>query len=62
MSMRLKFHNKPSLKEQVSSLFVKIAIFVVAIILVIFVLEKIPLPNPKNEIKEDITNEIKKLE
>jgi len=51
------FSKKPSIKKKI----IKFIFFLLASLLVLFLLSKLNFPAPKQEIKKNITNEIIKL-
>ena len=59
--MQLKYNRQPSIGSSIGRILIKLILAIVFIIIVIFLIEKINFPSPKQDYKIDITNEIKKL-
>ena len=59
--MQLKYNRQRSIGSSLGRILIKLVLFLIAIIVAIFLIEKINFPSPKQNYKIDITNEIKKL-
>ena len=59
--MQLKYNRQQGIGSSIARIVIKLILIFFAIIAVIFLIEKIKFPQPKNNYKIDITNEIKKL-
>ena len=59
--MQLKYNRQPSIGSSIGRILIKLILALVFIIVVIFLIEKINFPSPKQNYKIDITDEIKKL-
>ena len=59
--MQLKFRKQASIGQSLAKVLMKIILLCFIIILAIFLLNKVDFPTPKQNIKEDITNETIKL-
>ena len=59
--MQLKYNRQRNLGNSFGRVLIKIALFLILIIVAIFFIEKINFPSPKQNYKIDITNEIKQL-
>ena len=59
--MQLKFNNKKTFGQSLGTKMIKFIILCLFLVLFIFIIDKFNFPSPENEIKKDITNEIKKL-
>ena len=59
--MQLKYNRQPSLRSSIGRLIFKIVLILIVAIIGIFLIEKITFPSPKQNLKIDITDEIKKL-
>ena len=58
--MQLKYNRQQGIGSSILKILIKLLLLFVVIAL-IFLIEKIKFPSPKQEFKIDITNEIKKL-
>ena len=61
MTMQLKLNREKSLKQSLAKSVLKGVLFVVFILVILFLIEKINFPAPEKKINTDITNEIIKL-
>ena len=59
--MQLKYNRQQSLKSTIGRMLFKLFLVSIVIIVGIFLIEKITFPSPKQNLKIDITDEIKKL-
>ena len=59
--MQLKYNRQRSIGSSLGIILIKLVLFLILIIVAIFLIEKINFPNPEQNYKIDITNEIKKL-
>jgi uncharacterized membrane protein len=59
--MQLKFNKQNTVGQSLGKKLLKLIILCLFFVFVVFILDKINFPSPKNDIKKDITNEIKKL-
>ena len=59
--MQLKYNRQPSIGSSIGRILIKLVLALVFIIVVIFLIEKINFPSPKQNYKIDITDEINKL-
>jgi len=59
--MQLKYNRQQSIGSSITRVLIKLVLFFIVVIVGIFLIEKINFPNPKQDYKIDITNEIKKL-
>tara|TARA_B100001778_G_scaffold291594_1_gene261725 strand:- start:324 stop:506 length:183 start_codon:yes stop_codon:yes gene_type:complete len=59
--MQLKYNRQPSIGSSIGRILIKLILALVFIIVVIFLIEKINFPSPKQNYKIDITDEINKL-
>ena len=59
--MQLKFNKQNTVGQSLGNKLLKLIILCLFFVFVVFILDKINFPSPKNDIKKDITNEIKKL-
>ena len=59
--MQLKYNRQPSIGCSIGRILIKLILALVFIIVVIFLIEKINFPSPKQNYKIDITDEINKL-
>ena len=59
--MQLKYNRQPSIGSSIGRILIKLVLALVFMIVVIFLIEKINFPSPKQNFKIDITNEIKQL-
>ena len=59
--MQLKFNRQKSLKESLIQRILKLIVFVVFFVIIVFLLEKINVSQPEKKFNIDITNEIIKL-
>ena len=59
--MQLKYNRQPSIGSSIGRILIKLILALVFIIVVIFLIEKINFPSPKQNNKIDITDEINKL-
>ena len=59
--MQLKYNRQPSLGSSIGRILIKLILALVFLIVVIFLIEKINFPSPKQNYKIDITDEINKL-
>ena len=59
--MQLKYNRQRSISSSLGRILIKLVLFLIAIIVAIFLIEKINFPSPEQNYKIDITNEIKKL-
>tara|TARA_B100001564_G_scaffold336306_1_gene326376 strand:- start:520 stop:702 length:183 start_codon:yes stop_codon:yes gene_type:complete len=59
--MQLKFNQQRSFKQTLIQNLLKFFAILLLIVVAIFFIEKINFPHPKNDIKQNITNEIIKL-
>ena len=59
--MQLKYNRQPSIGSSIGRILIKLVLALVFMIVVIFLIEKINFPSPKQNYKIDITDEINKL-
>lgn len=59
--MQLNYNRSQSVGTTIAKIIIKLVLIAVAIIAVIFLIEKINFPSPEKNYKIDITNEINKL-
>jgi len=59
--MQLKYNRQQSVGSYIVSFLIKLFLFIILLIAVVFLIEKITFPSPEKNYKIDITNEIKKL-
>ena len=59
--MQLKYNRQPSIGSSIGRILIKLVLALVFMIAVIFLIEKINFPSPKQNYKIDITDEINKL-
>ena len=59
--MQLKYNRQPSIGSSIGRILIKLILAIVFMIAVIFLIEKINFPSPKQNYKIDITDEINKL-
>ena len=59
--MQLKYNRQPSIGTSRGRILIKLILAIVFTIVVIFLIEKINFPSPKQNYKIDITDEINKL-
>ena len=59
--MQLKYNRQSSIGNSIGRILIKLILALVFMIVVIFLIEKVNFPSPKQNYKIDITNEIKKL-
>ena len=59
--MQLKYNRQTSIGSSIGRILIKLILALVFIIVVIFLIEKINFPSPKQNYKIDITDEINKL-
>ncbi len=59
--MQLNLKRRSSLGQTITKIVIKFLLLITAIVLIIFLLEKVNFPSPSKELKNDITNEIIKL-
>jgi len=59
--MQLKYNRQPNIGSSIGRILIKLILAVVFMIAVIFLIEKINFPSPKQNYKIDITDEINKL-
>ena len=59
--MQLKYNRQTSISSSIARILIKLILAIVFTIVVIFLIEKINFPSPKQNYKIDITDEIKKL-
>ena len=59
--MQLKFNRQRNIGSSFGRVLIKLALFLIVIIVAIFFIEKINFPSPKENYKIEITNEIKQL-
>jgi len=59
--MQLKYNRQPSIGSSIGRILIKLILALVFMITVIFLIEKINFPSPKQNYKIDITDEINKL-
>ena len=59
--MQLKFNRQKSIGQSIGMVAIKLLIFLIANVFLVFLLEKIKFPSPNKGIKKDITNEVIKL-
>ena len=59
--MQLKYNRQRNIGISLGRILIKLVLFLIAIIVAIFLIEKINFPSPEQNYKIDITNEIKKL-
>ena len=59
--MQLKYNRQPSIGSSIGRILIKLILALVFMIAVIFLIEKINFPSPKQNYKIDITDEINKI-
>tara|TARA_B100000123_G_C25447754_1_gene304602 strand:- start:202 stop:384 length:183 start_codon:yes stop_codon:yes gene_type:complete len=59
--MQLKYNRQQGIGSSILKILIKLLLLLFVVIALIFLIEKIKFPSPKQEFKIDITNEIKKL-
>ena len=59
--MQLKYNRQPSIGSSIGRILIKLILALVFMIVVIFLIEKINFPNPEQNYKIDITDEINQL-
>ncbi len=59
--MQLNLKRRSSLGQTITKIVIKFLLLITALVLIIFLLEKVNFPSPSKELKNDITNEIIKL-
>ena len=59
--MQLKYNRQPSIGSSIGRILIKLILALVFMVVVIFLIEKINFPSPKQNYKIDITDEINKL-
>ncbi len=59
--MQLKYNRQQGIGTSIARILIKLVLILVISIVAIFLIEKINFPSPKNNLKIDITDEIKKL-
>ena len=59
--MQLKLNPYNTSKSSFKTVLIKLIAVCLLAVLALFLIDKVNFPSPKNEIKKDITNEIKKL-
>ena len=59
--MQLKFHNQSSIGQSIGRKLIKALLVCLFLVFVVFLLDKVNFPSPKNEINEDVTDKIIKL-
>ena len=59
--MQLKYNRQRRIGSSLGRILIKLVLFLIATIVVIFLIEKINFPSPEQNYKIDITHEIKKL-
>ena len=59
--MQLNLKRRSSLGQTITKIVIKFLLLITALVLKIFLLEKVNFPSPSKELKNDITNEIIKL-
>ena len=59
--MQLKYNRQPKIGNTIFRILIKSVLLLVALIFIIFLIEKIKFPSPEKKFKIDVTNEIKKL-
>jgi|TARA_B110000003_G_scaffold246891_1_gene257679 hypothetical protein len=59
--MQLKYNRQSGIGSSIGRILIKLILISIAIIVGIFLIEKINFPSPEKNYKIDITNEIKKL-
>ena len=59
--MQLKYNRQSSLGSSILKTLFKLLLAIIALIFIIFLIEKISFPSPEKKYQIDITNEIKKL-
>ena len=59
--MQLKYNRQQSIGSSIAKILIRLVLFAIVMIAVIFLIEKIDFPSPEQNYKIDITNEIKKL-
>ena len=60
-TMQLKYNRQPSIGSSIGRILIKLILVLIFMIVVIFLIEKINFPSPKQNYKIDITDEINKL-
>ena len=59
--MQLKYNRQQGIGTSIARILIKLVLILIVSIVAIFLIEKINFPSPKNNLKIDITDEIKKL-
>jgi len=59
--MQLNLKRRSSLGQTITKIVIKYLLIIIALILVIFLIEKVNFPSPNQELKIDVSNEIIKL-
>ncbi len=59
--MQLNLKRRSSLGQTITKIAIKYLLIIIALILVIFLLEKVNFPSPSQELKIDVSNETIKL-
>ena len=59
--MQLKYNRQSSLGSSILKTLFKLLLAIIALIFIIFLIEKISFPSPEKKYQIDVTNEIKKL-
>ena len=59
--MQLKYNRQQGIGSSILKILIKLLLLLFVVIALIFLIEKIKFPSPKQKYKIDITNEIKKL-
>ena len=59
--MQLKYNRQSSIGNSIGRIIIKLILALVFMIVVIFLIEKVNFPSPKQNYKIDITDEINKL-
>ncbi len=59
--MQLKYNRQQSIGSSLFRILIKLVLFLLLIVLTIFLIEKINFPSPEQDLKIEITNDIKKL-
>ena len=59
--MQLKYNRQSSLGSSILKTLFKLLLAIIALIFIIFLIEKISFPSPEKKYQIDVTDEIKKL-
>ena len=59
--MQLKYNRQQSIGSTFFKFIIKFILLIIGVCALIFLIEKINFPNPQQQFKIDITNDIKKL-